>query len=339
MFRRPPRGRSPHDDDLLLLEDDIEEDDFFDEELDEEPAPSRRRGGLFGALLGLLLGVVLSLGAIFTAASVSRVGGFGGSSFNVLVMGTDQRPDERGADPGRTDSMMLVSLGPSGVSMLSIPRDLWVAVPGHGEGRINTAYRAGELEGPGRGASLAERTVESALGVHVDRFLLIDMAGVRDMVDQLGGIDVDNPTVLVDDEFPTDDYGIMTIMIPAGRQHLNGELALAYARTRHPDSDFGRMGRQQQVIAAILSKMRGPAGLLRAPLLVGTIQKATRTDLTSADYVSLGPAAFDLSGDRMRRLVIGPDLVTPVTGSDGAELLQTSPRLRTAVAAFLGAPS
>jgi polyisoprenyl-teichoic acid--peptidoglycan teichoic acid transferase len=230
---------------------------------------------------------------------------------------------------------VLVSVGHGGVSMVSIPRDLWVPIPGHGEGRINTAYRVGELERRGGGPSLAERTVESALGLHVDRYALVDMAGVRDVVDQLGGIEVDNPTILVDDQFPTDDYGVTTITIPAGRQHLNGELALAYARTRHPDSDFGRMGRQQQVIAAILAKLRGPSGVLRAPAVLGVIQKATRSDMTTADYVTLGPSALDLSGDRVRRLVIGPELVTPLTGSDGAALLQPTPKLRSAVASFL----
>ena len=81
--------------------------------------------------------------------------------------------------------------------------------------------------------------------------------------------------------------------------------------------------------------MRGPTGLLRAPSIMGVIQKATSSDMTTADYVSLGPSAFDLSGDRVRRLVIGPDLVTPVTGSDGAALLQPTPKLRRALASFL----
>lgn len=308
---------------------------------EEKPAVVERRWPLLGAVFGLCLGIALSVGAILTAASVSRGGGPGSVAFNVLVLGTDQRPDERALDPGRTDSMMLVSVSraSAGVSLVSIPRDLWVPIPGYGEARVNTAYRTGELDRPGSGAGLAKRTVGDALGIHVDRFVLVDMPGLRDFVNQLDGIDVDNPETLVDDSFPTDNYGTMSIMIPAGRQHLNGELALAYVRTRHQDSDFGRMGRQQQVISAILAKMSSPAVALRLLGIIGVLQKSTQTDLQAADSAFLGPAAFNLSANNVRRLVIGPDLVTPLGGTDGAALLTVGPSLRSAVASFLNVGS
>ncbi len=249
MIRHPDqssRRQSDQDTELLLYDEFVDEDDLLDDELlDEAPLPAHRRGSSLGVVLGLVLGITLSVVAILAAASVTRAAGLGARSFTVLVLGTDQRPDERGRDPGRTDSIMLVSTGPSGgVAMVSIPRDLWVPIPGAGEGRINTAYRIGELNRPGGGAALAQRAVGDALGVHVDRVVLVDMAAVRGIVDQLGGIDVDNPALLVDDAYPTDDYGTKRIEIPAGRQHLDGEMALAYARTRHQDSDFGRMARQ-----------------------------------------------------------------------------------------------
>src|SRR4051812_43461683 len=92
------------------------------------------------AIVGLLLGVALSLGSILTAFTVGRAGG--AARLTILVLGTDQRPDERGSDPGRTDSIMLVSVDRAGsaLSLVSVPRDLWVQIPGYGEGRINTAY-------------------------------------------------------------------------------------------------------------------------------------------------------------------------------------------------------
>jgi anionic cell wall polymer biosynthesis LytR-Cps2A-Psr (LCP) family protein len=129
----------------------------------------------------------------------------------------------------------------------------------------------------------------------------------------------------------------MSVVIPAGSQQLNGDLALIYARTRHQDSDFGRMARQQQVTSAILAKLRTPYAVWRLPAIMSVIQQATRTDVTTADAAVIGPAALDLSGDHVRRLVIGPDLVTPLTGLDGAALLQPRPTLQKAVAAFLSA--
>jgi anionic cell wall polymer biosynthesis LytR-Cps2A-Psr (LCP) family protein len=175
------------------------------------------------------------------------------------------------------------------------------------------------------------------MGIPIDRFVLLDMVGVREIVDQLGGIDVDVPETIVDDQFPTETYGTKTLRIPAGRQRLNGELALAYARTRHQDSDFGRMARQQQVIAAVLAEMKRPAAAPRLPAIIKTLQQSTRTDLRPADYAFVAQAGARSSGDRVRRLVIGPDLVTSLTGVDGAALLQPRPALRAAVASFLAA--
>ena len=154
-------------------------------------------------------------------------------------------------------------------------------------------------------------------------------------MDELGGIDLDIPEAISDPGYPTDDYGTMPLTIPAGHQHLGGDLALAYARTRHQDSDFGRMSRQQQVIAAILTKLRSPTGVLHLPALIGGIQQTTRTNLRALDAASLGRAALHGSGDSVRRLVIGPDLVTPLAGADGAALLEPRPSLRAAVASFL----
>jgi len=343
--RRGELRNSDEDDDEFLEDeefgeeydqDEYEDEGEYDEDYVEEPAP-RRRGSFKGAVLGLFLGLVLSLGAILAAASVGRASGVAGSTFNVLVLGTDQRPDERGGDPGRTDSIMLVSVsrGGSAVSMVSIPRDLWVPIPGYGEGRINTAYRSAELKRAGSGPGVAAKAVGDALGIHVDRYALVDMTGVRDIVNQVGGIDLDVPEAIIDPEFPTDDYGTMSLTIPAGRQHLNGDLALAYARTRHQDSDFGRMARQQQVIGAILNRAMNPGMIVKLPTIYETLSRAVRTDLAPLDMTSVGLAATSVSSQNVRRLVIGPDLVTSVSGADGASLLQPKTGLRAAVADFL----
>jgi hypothetical protein len=99
------------------------------------------------------------------------------------------------------------------------------------------------------------------------------------------------------------------------------------------------MARQQQVIAAIFAEMKSPSAAPRLPAIIGVLQQSTQTDLRGADYASLGPSAVRLSDDRVRRLVIGPGLVTPLTGIDGAALLRPSAALRGAVASFLAAGS
>jgi LCP family protein required for cell wall assembly len=334
--RDSTRGEPLFSDDDALL-DELDEEDYGEAE---SGAVARRRSRT-GVVIGLVLGVALSMGAILAAASVSRAGGLSGGALTILVLGTDQRPGERGSDPGRTDSMLLISVSRVGgdVAVVSIPRDLWVPIPGYGESRVNAVYRAGELDRPGSGAALAKRTIGDVLGVPIDRYVLVDMTGVRGIVDRLGGIDVDVPETIVDDQYPTDDYGTKSVRIPAGRQHLNGDLALAYARTRHQDSDFGRMARQQQVIAAIVSEVKSPSSAPRLPAIMQVLQQSTQTDLRAVDYASLGPAAVGLSDNRVRRLVIGPDLVTPLTGADGAALLRPSAGLRAAVASFLAGSS
>jgi LCP family protein required for cell wall assembly len=223
--------------------------------------------------------------------------------------------------------------------LVSIPRDLWVPISGHGEGRVNTAYRSGELSRPGSGGALAERTVSEALGVPVDRYLLVDMSAVKHVVDALGGIEVVVPNEIVDADFPTDDFGTRPLVIPAGRRHMDGQTALAYARTRHADDDFARMARQQQVLAAVRARATDRSNLARIPTFMSTLPSLTKSDLTAAEIGWLVSHAQTLSEERTRRLVIGPDLTAPTTGADGAYLLKPGPGLRVAVEGFLARTS
>ncbi|MBM2812905.1 MAG: cell envelope-related transcriptional attenuator [Chloroflexi bacterium] len=287
------------------------------------------------------MGAVLSLAAIVAAVSINRVGAGPNGQLSILLLGTDQRPDERGGDPGRTDTMILVVIDRTGTRshLVSIPRDLWVSVPGHGEGRINTAYRSGELSRPGSGGALAERTVSAALGVPVDRYVLVDMSAVTHVVNALGGIDVVAPNEIIDADFPTDDFGARRLIIPAGPLHMDGQTALAYARTRHADDDFARMARQQQVLAAVRARATDRTNLARIPALMSTMSNVTKSDLTPAEIGWLISHAQTLSEERTRRLVIGPELATPITGADGAYLLKPRESLSVAVAGFLAGAS
>ncbi len=166
----------------------------------------------------------------------------------MLLMGIDRRPGEKS---GRADALLLLRLDvqTGDVSLLSLPRDLLVRIPGVGNTRINAAYLYG-------GLALQKRTVSEFLGVRIDYATAINFGGFEGLVDALGGVTVNVPRRLIDNAYPTTNYGTTKVVFEPGPQRMNGARALIYARTRHPDSDFGRMHRQQQLMSAIGSRLR-----------------------------------------------------------------------------------
>src|SRR5688572_19103945 len=178
-------------------------------------------------------------------------------AINVLLLGSDARPGE--SDISNTDTMILLSFDPQNrtVGLLSLPRDLWVPIPGFGyETRINTAFPLGETYGyEGGGAQLAKDTVSSFIGQPVQYYARVNFQGFVELVDMIGGVDIVVPFTIHDDEYPTDDYGVETFYLEAGQQHLDGATALKYVRTRNVDDDYGRASRQQQVIRAVADKV------------------------------------------------------------------------------------
>jgi LCP family protein required for cell wall assembly len=290
-------------------------------------APRRTRIG--GALVRALLLALVGLGALVAAALLLTP-----IRESVLILGSDARPDElaRG-EVGRTDTLLLLvaDRATPRLAMVSVPRDLWVAIPGFGEERINTAYEIG-------GSQTAKQTVSNLLAQRIDRYAVVGLQGVRDMVDALGGVDVTVAQAIHDDAYPTDDYGYQTVDIPAGRQHMDGDTTLKYARTRHQDSDFGRSARQQQVLAAVRAAMLNPLNWPRVPAVLTAASHSIKTDVTPFDAIAIGAAMLRDPGDP-DRLVIDTTLVSPVTGQDGASLLRAGPDLKSAVARFLGGAS
>jgi len=235
-----------------------------------------------------------------------------GGAMNILLVGTDARP---GDDISRTDTIVLAHVDPhtNRVSMLSFPRDLWVNVPGYGKNKINAAYPVGEKRiGPGYGPALLKETVGELVGLPIDHFVLINFGGFKTLIDKIGGIYVDVPKALDDPAYPTDNYGIIKIHFDAGRQFLDGERALIYARTRHADSDFGRNQRQQQVLVAIFDRVR-EQGLLSQLTNIDQYTESMsdyiRTDLSRSDMLSLASMGSKLNNDSIQRYVIDPSMV------------------------------
>ena len=156
---------------------------------------------------------------------------------NILVLGSDRREHMAG-DKGRSDSIMLLRIDPSNksISMLSIPRDLRVEIPGWGSDRINAAYSDG-------GPALSVATFKALTGLPVNHFLDVNFVGFADMVDYLGGVYIDVDRQYYNNTAVT---GYSSIDIPAGYQRLNGANALGFVRYRHDQlGDWGRMQRQQ----------------------------------------------------------------------------------------------
>jgi len=238
---------------------------------------------------------------------------------NVLLLGIDQREGEVG--PWRTDTMILVSYDPAtnSASMLSIPRDLWTPIPGFGENRINTAHFVGDDQNyPGGGPALAKKTVWYALGVPVHNYVRINFSGFEKLVDAVGGLDIEVPEAIYDSKYPTDDYGTMELYIPAGLQHMDGKMALQYARTRHGSSDYARMERQQQVLRAFLDKALSlDMPLSQIPTVLQLLGSSVQTDLTLQQIVSLVEAMRDFDSSNLRSGAIDGSMTTTVVTSQG----------------------
>jgi polyisoprenyl-teichoic acid--peptidoglycan teichoic acid transferase len=288
---------------------------------DAAETPPRGEGGAW--LSGFVLGL-LGLGALAAALVVGLLMVAGAPPRAILLLGVDERPDEqqRGI-PGHTDTIAVVVMQPpGGATLISFPRDLWVTIPGYGEQRLNVAYPLGAQSGEAAGGpKLLERTITAAFGLPVDRWARVDFRGFATLVDALGGVEIDVPRTLVDETYPTEDYGTRRLVIPAGRQRMDGVTALAYVRTRAPDSDFGRVGRQQQLLAALREQALTPAGLLRLPGALLTLPDAVRSDLSARETLALLRTLATLPRDRLHPLVIGPDLAPPARTAGGADVL------------------
>jgi len=260
---------------------------------------------------------------------------------SILLLGTDERPDEYG--PSRTDTMILLSvnLDTGDMGMLSLPRDLWVPIPGMGvTTKINTAYMLGELQAyAGGGAQLAKDTVSSFVGRPVDYFVRVNFDGFREIIDLIGGVTVTAPNTIHDEEYPTPDYGVETFHLDAGTHLLDGETALKYARTRHNDGDYSRARRQQDIIRAVAQQVMNagmiPQLLGKAPQLLATMQSSIETDLPMQLGFDLAQRFQNRASGQVQQLVLDNRYGEETFSSEGAWiLLPDRARVRTALNAF-----
>src|SRR6202163_2874376 len=216
-------------------------------------------------------------------------------AFTVLLLGSDD-DSKFSADHVLTQSMILVRVNPAtkDVTMLSIPRDLYVPLSTGGSGKIDGAYSYGAA-----GAAIA--TVEQDFGVHVDDYIWVGLLGLIKVIDAIGGIDIVTNSPVMDDYYPSDLFGawpydFQRVAVLAGPQHLDGVHAMEYVRSRHSDlqSDYGRSKRQQQVLQAIRAKAKrlSPSDV---PALATAIGGELKTSIGLDKVARLVPlaASFD----------------------------------------------
>ena len=259
----------------------------------------RRRGcGCgFGVLFLSLLGIGLLLG-VYLFAPIRT---------NILLLGIDYAPPDSAV--GRSDTIVLTTFVPLKpyVGLLSIPRDLWVFVPGVGENRINTAHFFAEAQQAGSGPLAVEETIQQNFGVDVDYYIRIRFEGFREVVNALGGVDIYLPK-------PMAGY-------PAGYHHLTGNKALAFTRHRLGADDFFRMEQGQLLLKAVFTQMISPKKWIQLPSVLMALTRVVDTDIPWWQWPRLSLALLRAGPEGLDARIVSRDMVTPYTTSQGAYVL------------------
>ena len=263
-------------------------------------ARQRSRGCSCGCtpfLGGAILGLAFLLAIYFLAPGRT----------NILLLGIDFTPPENAV--GRSDTIVLSTINPLKpyVGMLSVPRDLWVNIPGFGENRINTAHFFAEATRAGDGPWAAMETVRQNFGVDVNYFLRVRFDGFKDVINAMGGVDLVLPE-------PMAGY-------PAGPVHLNGNKALAFARDRSGSDDFFRMQHAQLVMKAVMRQMLNPLKWPRLPLVFVAASRSINTTVPVWLWPRLGLAVLRAGSSGIDSRIIDREMVIPTITQDGANIL------------------
>ena len=243
----------------------------------------------------------------------------GASRVTIMVVGLDYRDWETGLGPPRSDTMILLTIDPVSktAGMLSVPRDMWVDIPGFGYSKINNAYAFGELyKLPGGGPGLAMKTVENFLGIPIQYYAQVDFSAFVKMIDEIGGVCVDVPKGV--DVGVLDEHG--TTRVKKGHQCLSGKVALGYARARDVEQgvamgDVERSQNQQRVILALRDKVLTnlPTLVAKAGPLYDEISSGIHTNLSLDDVLRLAVLAKDIPLDSIKPGVIDYTMMTDAT--------------------------
>jgi polyisoprenyl-teichoic acid--peptidoglycan teichoic acid transferase len=248
---------------------------------------------------------------------------------NILVVGIDQRPqEEKQNELTRTDTIEVVSVDPKtkSASILGIPRDMWVEIPyknGNGtyEDRVNTALVEAQAQDYPQGPiGLMKEVIENNFGVKIDKYVMVDFSGFKDIIDGLGGIDVNVPDEVYDPYYSESekpgDYDPQHFY--PGVQHMNGSTALAYSRIRFSSDDLDRIQRQQRVIFATIEAANSAHVLTNAVNLWNEYKDTIQTDISDSQIPGYALLAKQVE-DNIHAVSLGPG-TTPCTHGQASVL-------------------
>ena len=264
----------------------------------------------------------------------------GGSRINILFVGLRGGEPTEADCPFCTDTLILLTVDPitKTAGILSIPRDMWVNIPGFGYSRINTAWTLGRRSKlPGGGPDLAMKTVSHFIGVPVDYYVQVDFDTFVEIINLIGGVDVYNDETLILDPMAHGRDFPKVKLTCCGMRHLNGRVALAYARCRHieqgcKDGDIGRAQRQQKVIFAIRDKVLSPENfpelLGQAPQLYKTFAAGIHTNMSLEDAIKLAVMVREIPEENIRNGVIDHSMMafgSVILGGQNASIMKPIP--------------
>jgi LCP family protein required for cell wall assembly len=274
----------------------------------------------------------------------------GASRVSILILGLDYRDIQSAASEAEvqgapnSDTMMVVTIDPvtKTAGMISIPRDMWVNIPGFGYSKINSAYPTGEeAKLPGGGPGLAMKTVEDFLGIPIQYYAYMDFTTFINAINKLGGVNVCVPAPIVVSLYAE----IGKADLKAGCQTLSGIVALGYARDRYTaNGDVDRANRQQQVMMGIRDKVLDPKNfpilVAEAPALYQEFSSGISTNMSLSDALSLAVLLQQIPRSSIKQVVIDYTMMQDGKAlMNGVEedILQPYPdKIRAAVASVFG---
>ncbi|ANA81111.1 LytR family transcriptional regulator [Paenibacillus glucanolyticus] len=220
----------------------------------------------------------------------------GKERINILLIGGDSRGD----DAGRSDTMLVASIDPvtKRAHLFSLLRDTYVEIPGHGKGRLNSAFAYGGIE-------LTRQTIGDLLDLPIHKYVYTDFVGFIALVDSLGGVDIE----VEKDMYYTSkaDKHMYDIDLKQGLQHLDGKMALQYVRFRHDaKSDFARTERQRILMTEVAKKMQTTNSLIKLPGILDSIAPYIETDLSPKEMLKLMALGFDVNLDKIDQQQLPP---------------------------------
>ena len=273
----------------------------------------------------------LSLGTPFPTSGKDVV--------NILLLGADYSTSK----VSRTDAIIVASIRPGDrmVTLISIPRDLYVSIPGWEMQRINTAYLHGELSGyPGGGAALVKETILRNLGVTIDYLAMVNFDGFRQIIDTLGGVDVPLACRFTDYRLNSARNDLYLYSVGPGIVHMDGYTALWYARSRMSSNDFDRGRRQQEILRALYTKALQLDIIPQIPTLYQNFQEVVTTDMSLGNVLAMVPLMVDIKAPRIRSFSISGPLVSSwITPGGGYVLLPNYDGIYRMLEVALGPPA